>query len=171
MDNIPNMDETFKDYDAIVGKPIQLKVNVRQQYYNCHNIEDLYIVGGILADKYPSYCNAWHNFLNGKILIPYDMFIMKREDFKEYVKFIFDVLDKYLTIVGTDINKRIENNKNKYLKNTYPNNTVEYQYRIGGYLAERLTNLFMMTHFRKMKTYPIIVTEDKYNENNKTKKN
>ena len=73
---------------------------------------------------------------------------------------------EYLNVVGTDINKRIEDNKDKYLKDYYPNNTVEYQYRIGGYLAERLTNIFLMKKFKKMKIYNVIITEDKYNENN-----
>jgi hypothetical protein len=109
----------------------------------------------------------WKNFINGNILIPYNMFIMKREDFKEYIDFIFSILDEYLKIVGTDINKRIESNKDKYLKKFYPNNTVEYQYRIGGYIAERLTNLFMMHKFKKIKTYPVIVTEDKYKQRKK----
>lgn len=167
LDDIPNLDELFEHYDAVVAKPLQYKTSVKQQYANCHNIEDLYIIGGILADKYPSYCNSWHNFINGNIFIPYNMFIMKKEDFKEYIKFIFNVLDEYLKIVGTDITKRIETNKDKYLKDFYPNNTEEYQYRIGGYLAERLTNVFIMTHFKKMKTYPVIVTEDKYKQNKK----
>ena len=95
------------------------------------------------------------------------MFIMKREDFKEYIDFVFSILDEYLKIVGVDINKRIENNKDKYIKNFYPNDSVEYQYRIGGYIAERLTNLFMMHKFKKIKTYPVIVTEDKYKQDKK----
>lgn len=165
MDDIPDMDEMFSKYDAIVGKPIIYKTRtIKQDYGACHNIEDLYIVGGIIADKYPSYSQSWHNFINGNILIPYNMFIMKSEDFKEYIKFIFDVLDEYLKIVGTDIRKRIEDNKEKYLKRTYPNNTVDYQYRIGGYISERLTNLFIMTHFKRLRTYPIIVTENKYTQ-------
>ena len=91
------------------------------------------------------------------------MFIMKREDFKEYIKFVTEILNEYIKIVGTDINKRIYDNIEKYVKRFKPNNTVEYQYRIGGYLGERLTNLFLMSKFTKMKTYPVIVTENKYN--------
>ena len=49
----------------------------------------------------------WHTFINGNIFIPYNMFIMKSDDFKEYIKFVFDILDEYVKIVGTDINKRI----------------------------------------------------------------
>lgn len=162
MDEIPNMDEIFEKYDAIVAKPLMYKTNVKEQYSSCHNIEDLYIIGGILADKYPEYCNTWHKFLNNKIFFPYNMFIMKRDDFKEYITFIYDVLDEYLKIVGTDIIKRIGNNVEKYLKKQYPNNTIDYQYRIGGYLAERLTNLFIITHFKKLQAYPVKITEDKY---------
>ena len=147
------------------------KDSVKTQYATSHNIEDLYIIGGLLADKYPSYCNAWHNFINGNIFIPYNMFIMKKEDFKEYIDFIFSILDEYLKIVGTDINKRIYDNYEKYIKDFYPNNTVEYQYRIGGYLSERITNIFMMHKFKKMKTYPVIVTEDKYKKEKKEQSN
>ena len=162
LDDIPNLDEIFSKYDCIVGKPMIFKMTVKEQYQTLHNIEDLYIVGGIIADKYPQHAKMWHNFINGNMFIPYNMFIMKSEDFKEYIKFVFDVLDEYLKIVGTDINKRIYDNYEKYIKDVYPNNTVDYQYRIGGYIGERLTNVFLMSHFKKMKTYPIIITEDKY---------
>lgn len=167
LDDVPNMDEIFSNYDAITAKPKQFKGNIIAQYKSCHNIEDLYVIGGIIADKYPQYAKMWHTFINGKIFIPYNMFIMNSEDFIEYMKFMMDVLDEYVKIVGTDINKRIEDNKDKYLKSFYPNNTQEYQYRIGGYLGERLTNLFLLTHFKKIKTYSVIVTEDKYKQKQK----
>lgn len=162
LDNIPNIDEIFKEYDIATSNPIIYKSSIKDEYAQYHNIEDLYIIGGIIADKYPNYSNMWHNFINNNIFIPYNMFIMKSNDFKEYMKFILDIVDEYVNIVGTDINERIENNKNKYLKSFYPNNTRQYQYRIGGYLAERLTNLFILTHFKKIKTYSVIITEDKY---------
>ena len=72
------------------------------------------------------------------------------------------VLNEYIKTVGTDINKRIEDNKEKYLKNFKPNDTIDYQYRIGGYLIERLINVFAKVHFKKIKSYGIRITEDKY---------
>jgi len=162
LDNIPDIDELFKSVDCVIAKPIVFRRTNKAQYASCHNIEDLYIIGGILADKYPEYTRAFKIVMNSKLFAPYNMFIMKRENFLEYIKFIKGVLDDYVEIVGTDITKRIENNKDKYLKKSYPNNTVEYQYRIGGYLAERLTNVFIINKFKKLKAYPVIVTEDKY---------
>lgn len=162
LDDVPDMDELFKEYDCVIAQPLSFANGVKNQYAFFHNVEDLYIVGGIIADKYPEYIKRWHGFINGRIFIPYNMFIMKKEDFQEYVKFIMDVLDEYLKIAGTDIIKRIVNNAEKYLKKFSPNNTIDYQYRYGGYLAERLTNLFLITHFTKMKTYPVLLTEVKY---------
>ena len=168
LDDIPNMNEIFNQYDAIIPRPLFLNESVKEHYARFHNLEDLEIIENIIKQKYPNYFQACENFLNGNIFVPYNMFIMKREDFKEYITFIFDVLDEYIKVVGTDITKRIEDNKDKYLKDFEPNNTIDYQYRIGGYLGERLTNIFYLTHFKKMKTYPIIITENKYDSKNNT---
>lgn len=162
LNNIPDLNNLFSTYDCIVGKPLNLKATVKKQYASCHNVEDLEIIGKIIDEKYPEYSHWYKVFLNGTIMIPYNMFIMKKEDFKKYIEFIFGVLDEYINIVGTDIVKRIEDNKGKYIKDKYPDNSAEYQYRIGGYLGERLTNIFMLGNFKKMKFYDVIITEDKY---------
>ena len=162
MDEIPDLDEMFKTYDSIVGKPIISRAPVKKLYGICHNIEDLEIVEKIINEKYPYYIKPCNAVLNKNIFIPYNMFIMKRDDFKKYVEFVWGVLDEYLNIVGRNIFKRIVDNKEKYLKRMSPNNTIEYQYRIGGYISERLTNIFLVGNFKKMKTYSIVVTEKKY---------
>ena len=165
MDNIPDLDDVFSKSEIIAAKPIRFKKTVREQYASCHNIEDLYILSGIIGEMYPSYINAWNDFLDGHLMFPYNMFIMKSDEFKEYIKFVKSILNKYVEIIGTDIYQRIENNKEKYLKDFSPNNTVEYQYRIGGYLAERLTTVFALTKFKKIATCGITITEQKYNKN------
>lgn len=166
LDDIPNMDELFNEYDCVVGKPLELKMTTREHYAIFHNIEDLEIVENIIKEKYNEYYGSLESFLDNNLFIPYNMFIMKSEDFKEYCEFIFGVIGEYLNIVGTDIKGRIENNKEKYLKDFSPNNTVEYQYRIGGYIIERLTNAFMIKHFKKIKWYKVLITENKYNLKN-----
>ena len=163
MDDIPNMDMIFSRCDAIVANPLVLDMSVREQYAKYHNIEDLEIVEGIIKEKYQDYYGSCETILNGNTFIPYNMFIMKTEMFPEYIEFVFGVLDEYLNVVGTDIVKRIEDNKDKYLKDFEPNNTIEYQYRIGGYLAERLTNIFIMRRLNKIMLCDVIITENKYN--------
>ena len=166
MDDVPDMDKIFEECDAVVGKEIKFDVTNAEQYAKFHNIDDLEIIGEIIEDKYNDYYGVYKSFMKMKLMFPYNMFIMKKDDFIRYINFVKGVLDEYVKIVGTDIMKRIEDNKDKYLKNFSPNDNVDYQYRIGGYLAERLTNVFILTNFNKIKTYPVIITEDKY----KTKK-
>lgn len=163
LDDVPNMDEIFKTYDMIAVNPIKFNNTVEGQYAYCHNIEDLNIVGNLIHTKFNEYSKAYDFFIKGNMMFPCNMFIMKKEDFIEYINFVKGVLDEYVNIVGTDIEKRINENKDKYLKSFSPNNTVEYQYRIGGYLAERLTNVFILKQFKKIKCYPMILTEQKYN--------
>lgn len=162
MDEIPDLDELFEKYDAITPKPVQIRLSVYKQYATSHNIEDLDIVGEILRYKYPDYVSTFESLKKVKTMFPFNMFIMKREDFIRYADFVMGVLDDYLKIVGTDIEKRIDNNKAKYLKRTPPNNKPEYQYRIGGYLGERLTSLFIMKNFKQVAGVHVITTGKKY---------
>lgn len=162
-DRIPDMDERFKNVEVLLTKPKRFDdITIREQYDIYHNIDDLNIVTDIIDKKYPEYSNVWNTFLNGKIMFRYNMFIMKKEDFLRYIKFMRGVLDDYVDVVGTDIYKRIEDNKDKYLKDFPPNDSVEYQFRIAGYLAERLTNAFIMKNFKTIGAYDVSVVEEKY---------
>ena len=165
LNDVPDINEIFKEYDLITVAPSKTKKeSIREHYYNCHNIEDLEIIEKIVKEKYPEYYNVMEDFFNGTDMITNNMFIMKKDDFFEYISFIRNILNEYLKIVGTDIYKRIEDNKDKYIKNFSPNDTALYQYRIGGFLGERLTNIFIFKKFKNVKCYNYYVTEDKYNE-------
>lgn len=162
LDNIPNFDEIFKNNDIIAANPIKFQVSCRQQYAHCHNIKDLEIIEDIIRTKYPGYVEGMENFLNGQYFFSCNLVIMKRKDFRKWVEFVDGVMTEFLNRIGTDINKRIEENKEDYLKGGYPNNTVDYQYRLGGYITERLTNIFLFSSFEKIYTYDLILTENKY---------
>jgi hypothetical protein len=156
-DKVPSLSKDM----AIAATPMTFILTVEQQYDQCHNIDDLHQVGDILKELYPQYQATWNKFLRGHTFYPCNMFLMSRDKFKEYIKFIFDIMNEFLDQVG-DVKKHIEENKEKYLKPFYPNNDPQYQYRIGGYICERLTNVFLMKNFRHIETYNMIVTERKY---------
>ena len=162
LDDVPNVNESFKNIELLVAKPLRFKRTIKGQYAYCHNIEDLYIVSGILAEKYPDYVNTWNKFLDGHVMFPYNMFIMRREEFLEYIKFMRDILDEFVNIIGKNIEKRIYDNVEKYLKDFSPNDELWYQYRIAGYLAERLTNAWILQNHQKIGTVGVKITEDKY---------
>jgi hypothetical protein len=166
LDDIPDMDEIFEKSEVILTKPLRFRSTVREQYASCHNVEDLDIMKDIIDEKYPEYSEIADIFINKThLLFTCNMFIMKREDFLDYVAFVRGVLYEYINRVGTDIYKRIEENKDKYLKPVrgYPQNDKPwYQYRIGGYLGERLTNIFIGKRFKKIRMSKIVLTDGKY---------
>lgn len=170
MDDIPDMDKLFEECEAVVARPFKTPVSVGLAYGKCHNIEDLALVGVLIKHLVPEYYDAFVAVTTGKVLIPYNMTIMKRDDFIRYIDFIGKVLDYYITVVGTNIEDRIKNKEKLYLKKFEPNSTLEYQYRIGGYLAERLTTIFVYKNFKRVMSYPIKITEKKYSIENGKKK-
>lgn len=166
MDDIPNIDEIFTEVDAIFPPPIKLKESLREQYAYCHNVEDLEIVENIIKWCFKDYYDAAQYTLNEcENFFTNNMFIMRKEDFFRYISFYEGVMNKYLSIIGTDIDKRIEENKGNYLKKIegFPEDgEIWYQKRIGGFLSERLLNIFINKNFRKIRTYQMELTEQKY---------
>lgn len=157
-DNIP----TMTDEKCIIVKPLYFNCSVKYQYGMFHNIEDLEIVENIIKEKYNEYVPTMEKYFLGNKFIQCNMFVIKKELFKDYINFIFGVLDEYIKIIGCSVIERINNNKTKYLKPFYPNSTIDYQYRIGGYLAERLTGIFLLHNFKHFEEYEMIVSEKKY---------
>lgn len=164
MDAVPNLDDDG-EVEAVVARPVDFKYSIRETYDIFHNIEDLEIVESIVKEKYPQYYENMEKFLESKRLFPCNMFIMKREDFKEYIDFMFDVLNEYLNRIGMDFKKRLVDESVKYTEGKpSPNNTIEYQRRIGGYLGERLTNVFIYNKFTTVKWFPVNIIDGKYND-------
>lgn len=148
MDHLPDFDEIFKEHDICLPEPMIFKETIRGQYAKGHNIEDLEIVESIIRTEFPDYVDAFEETMNSTNFYACNMFIMKTEEFPDYFDFVLGVLDKYIDTVGTDYIGRIESNKDKYLKDFPPCNIIKYQHRIGGYLAERLTNTYIRKHYK-----------------------
>lgn len=167
MDVIPNLDEIFSHYDAIFRTPIMFNCSVREHYEHFHNIDDLNACEEIVKKYFTEYYDTFKEVMDGNTLHANNMFIIRTEDFDKYIKFLYDVVDdKFMNeVVGDDFDAYLERNKDKYIKDFYPNNTLAYQCRVGAYLMERLTDVFFRKNFSKIKTYDIILTENKYFKN------
>lgn len=155
----------FAEDEIIVPTPMKFDVSVRQQYGYFHNAKDLNLLESIVNTLYPLYSKDLRKFLRDKTFYPYNMFVMSKDWFDKYCEFVFTCLIEWLTIVDTlDIEGMIEDEKKDYLKDFYPNNTIDYQKRVLSFLGERLTSLFIMHNFPKEKRieYPVIITENKY---------
>lgn len=166
MDDIPNMDEIFKDYDVILPTPFALGNTVYQQYASCHSIKDIDLMLDIIRLYFPQYLDDANEVMRNNMLYPCNIFIMRKDDFNDYCEFIFSVIDKYLKHKKYNNVKDVEDELNKtwrdYGKVFYPNNQLWYQLRIGGFLSERLLSIFVHNRFKKIKHFNVNVTEEKY---------
>ena len=139
-----------------------------------HNHEDLYLLHGIIKEKYPDYFKPFVKMLDSHYYIPYNMFIMPKKMFNAYCKFIFGVLFEFGKKIHVENDyvsmiKRIGLNRDNYIKKPgYPNNSFDYQARVFGFLSERLTTAFffkiiMEKDFDAVEEIPVKVTEKTYN--------
>lgn len=166
MDDVPNIEEIFKECDAIIRKPLEFKINNREQYASCHNVEDIDLLGEILKENFNEYYGTYCAFMESKIFIPCNMFIMRKEDFLKYCYFMKEVMKEYFWRFGIDYKNKIIDNEEKYLRGKKPNNLISYQERVFSFIFERLTNIFIFKNFKKFKMYDVIVTENKYDLKN-----
>lgn len=164
LDEIPDMSAVFSDSEILLPKPVENDITNYEFYALCHNHKDMDLIGQIIHGLYPSYGKFFSMFCQGKSMFPCNMFIMESKMFLKYMLFIHDILNEYIKIKGMDFEKVVEENKEDYLKEFAPNNSVGYQKRIGGFLAERLTNVFVLGNFNNATVYDLVITEDKYNE-------
>lgn len=167
MDDVPDLNQYFKEgYDIIINQPLIVNMpNVELQYAGSHNVKDLKIVCNVIKELYPDYSESVNYTMNCKVLYPCNMFLMSKSHFNDYCSFLFNVLDKYHQITNLktkqDYIDRVNNGG--YFKNRYPNNDLDYQIRVDGYLAERIFNVYFNKHFNNPKVFKVILTEEKYN--------
>lgn len=113
----------LNQYDAILPQARKLKYTVETHYSRYHNINDLILLRNILAQKYPSFLNAFDTVLQSRQLYANNMFITKDALYQEFMHWWFDVLFEF--------EKQID-----------LNNYTDYQKRVLGFIAERLLNVW-----------------------------
>ncbi len=148
MNNVPDMDDIFSRCDVVAISISLVKYTNKELYETFHNINDLYIVGNIINNKYNKYYKDYVAMLNSRDLFAFNMFIMKKGDFLNYIDFIKNVLDDYLEAIDYDIEKYILKNKEIYSKDGH-------SYAILGTLSERLTDIYIRHHFNTVLSFDI----------------
>jgi len=147
-DNIPNIDEIFKNYDVILKRRTYFKCSIRQHYNKIHIPHFLNESVDIIRENYPEYYQfaeralrkKWGNFRN--------IFIMKKKDFIKWGDFVFGVLFEFDRKYNLTTDEDIRNLIIKEVK--YKRLNVYYQSRLQGFLIERISNIFYRRHFRKV---------------------
>lgn len=116
----------LKDVDVLLPKKRNYYIEtVRTHYVNAHYIHDLEMTREIISQQHPEYIEAFDFLMKQRKLHLSNMFVMKREHFDQYMKWLFDILfklEKSVNISDYD----------------------GYQGRIFGFISERLFNVWLV---------------------------
>lgn len=159
LDDVPDIPSILQEYYAIAPTPVTLPRTIRENHAMYANMEDLDVLSDIIRYYYPDMWEDFDKSLDTNTTYAYNMFIMKRDDFINIVNTIFSILAHYIAIVGKDIEGRIASNPKAYHIGERGFLTPQYQYRIGGFLGERITNAILRHCGERVKHYDVIITQ------------
>ena len=93
-DKTASVENIMKNYDAILPSVTPAGPNVLKSYANYHRKQDLEQCVDIIKRLFPEMSKTTDDFIKSYGLRANNMFIMKRNDFCDYCKFIFGVFDE-----------------------------------------------------------------------------
>ena len=108
-----------------------------------HFCRDYHQMINIIKDIKPDYYETALQANNLKFIHCCNLFIMKKEDFFKYCEFMYDVLFEF--------DRRNNFKKDDDLLPSARNSV--YHSRIQGFLAERMSNIFYLKHFKRRKIF------------------
>lgn len=129
--NAKEIEHCLKKNDVIVPRAYGFRKSLLEEYKESHCEKDLKEVMQVLVKLYPEYRKAAEQVFHQNCLIPYNMMIMRREQFDAYCEWLFSILF--------------------CLERKYPvkEERTAYQNRYFGFLAERLENIYLLhNHLR-----------------------
>lgn len=133
----------FMNYDVIVAKHYKFNIDLEQQYFLSHNLNDMKIFVGVLSFIKQKTGVDFQNYLHQNYMFaPCNMFLMKSKLFNQYCEFMFPCLFKAMKYVHLEDDK--------------------YQHRAIAFLSERLTSFWFsnLKQEKKIKEVPIMFLED-----------
>ena len=111
------------------------------QYVHAHNKEDLDTTREIISEMYPEYLAAYDSSMKKTIGHRFNMFIMKKDKFDAYCKWLFDILFEL---------------ENRLDISDYSDNDA----RVFGFVSERLLDVWIETNNIPYKNLPYIFMEN-----------
>ena len=148
---VNDINKLMNKYDAILPKKIFLEgLTVKEHYDKYHHLEDLLKCGEIIKEKFNDYYDSFNKVLEQKEIYAYNMFIMQKKDFDNYMEWLFAIL--FELEKNVDISKYDDYNK-----------------RIYGFLSERLFNVWILKQNYNIKEVNVYNIDDKLSLKQKIK--
>lgn len=145
-DNIPDMDDIFKNYDVILNDQFNDSIGMKSQYCRMHFCINYNEILDIIRDIKPDYYEIALQTNNLKHIHCCNLFIMKKEDFFKYCEFMYDILFEF----DRRHNFKTDDDVLNYVKRL---GSGEYHSRIQAFLSERIGNIFYQKNFKRVKIF------------------
>lgn len=161
LNNVPDIAAIIEKHGMITPSPVDLRIPMREQWDTWGNVEDLDIATEIINEKYPELAEAWNANLKKTSMHPGSLHIMKTDEWKEMVFVAWDVVREYLNRIGGDIDKRIEENPEKYHIGQYEFTDQPNERRVGGNICERIVSAWADWKHPNAAQFPLVITAEK----------
>lgn len=134
-------EKLLQEYDVILPVKRNYYIEtVRSQYEHAHSKRDLDVTEKIIGELYPEYSEAFAKVMGRRKLHILNMFVMKKQYFDEYCKWLFSIL--------FELEKRID-----------ISGYNQYEARVYGFISERLLNVWFEKQQLKIKEMPVVFLE------------
>ena len=160
-DDLPDIPTIIDQCGMITPKPVDLKMPMHEQWGTWGNIEDLDLATEIVNEKYPELAKAWNANLQKKSMHPGSLHIMATDEWKEMVAVAWDVVNEWLKRIGGDIDKRIEENQEKYHIGQAQYMDQPNERRVGGNICERIVSAWADCYHPNAAQFPLVITAEK----------
>lgn len=122
-DEIKNI---LQEYDVIVPKKFLVREKSNyENYKKLEHIEDLETCRDVISELTPEYLDSFDLACKKRYFYPYNMCILKKQQFDSYAEWLFKIL--------FEVEKRVD-----------ITNYSDYDKRIFGFLSERLFNVWLL---------------------------
>lgn len=135
------LEKCLAEADILLPKPRNYWIETNySQYAHAHHAIDLDTTRAIIQEKYPEYIKAYDESMKRTTGHRFNMFIMKKDKFDEYCKWLFDILFEL---------------ENRLDISSYNKNDA----RVFGFVSERLLDIWLETKRYAYKTMPYVFME------------
>ena len=95
-----SMRELIREYDILTVYRERINTSVYEQYCQYHNRACLDKAIEILKARHPEYSSAADRYMSSHEIYYMNMYIMRKDIFREYMSWLFDILNEYERCAG-----------------------------------------------------------------------
>ena len=139
--------------ECMIYKQIRLRTGetIRDQYARCHNFADFDLMVSLVNRRYGEGNPYVKHLLTSTRMIINCCFLMRWQDFMGLGDFFFPLLDDFAEATGCGRDVALWREKARRNFPDADDQTVAYQMRLPGFLAERLISAYITTHLNYYK--------------------